>query len=192
MSAGQGKLMWVLGALLVVSVVGMIVAGSRIFGFDPDRQVGPTSGLLGSPAPALDLPVAAGPGADEGDRVSLGALAGRVVVLDFWASWCGPCRQSIPALNQVHERYHGRIEMLGVNVEGNLPRSAVVQAHRDFGARFRSLQDQQGAAQAAYHVDVIPTLVVIDGGGMVRWVHTGVPDPDELAAHLEPLIAPRH
>ncbi|MCZ7686756.1 MAG: TlpA family protein disulfide reductase [Sandaracinaceae bacterium] len=144
------------------------------------------------PAPALDLPVAAGSGAAEGDRVSLGALAGRVVVLDFWASWCGPCRQSIPALNQVHERYRGRIEMLGVNVEGNLPRSAVVQAHRDFGARFRSLQDEQGAAQAAYHVDVIPTLVVIDGAGVVRWVHTGVPDPDELAEHLEPLIAPRH
>lgn len=192
MSAGESKLPWVLGGLLVVSVTGMIVAGSRIFGFDPDRPSGPASALVDRPAPPLDLPVVAGAGAAEGDRVSLAALAGSVVVLDFWASWCGPCRQSIPALNTVHERYRGRIEMLGVNVEGGLPRSAIAEAHREFGARFPSLQDEGGAAQGAYRVDAIPTLVVIDHGGVVRWVHTGVPDPDELAERLEPLIAPRH
>lgn len=188
MSAGQSKVMWVLGALLVVSVIGMIVAGTQIFGYDPDRPHGPSAVLIGGPAPALDLPLVAGPGAGEGDRVSLAGLSGRVVVLDFWASWCGPCRHSIPALNEVHERYSDRVEMLGVNVEGGTPRASIVSAHRDFGARFASLLDEQGTAQASYHVSSIPTLVLIDRSGTVRWVHTGVPDADEVADHLDELL----
>lgn len=191
MSAPQSKVMWVLGGLLVVSVVGMIVAGTQIFGYDPDRPRGPTAALIGGAAPPLDLPLVAGPGAAEGDRISLAGLSGRVVLLDFWASWCGPCRQSIPALNQVHERYGSRVELLGVNVEGGLPRARIASAHRDFGARFRSLLDAEGAAQAAYHVSSIPTLVLIDQRGMVRWVHTGVPDPEDVADRLDSLLERR-
>lgn len=184
------KVMWVLGALLVASLVGMIVAGARMAGYDPDRRPErPASALLGQPAPDFGLPIVAGPGSAEGDRVLLSGLAGRVVVLDFWASWCGPCRRSIPALNQVHERYGSRVEILGINIETGLPPAAVREAHRDFGARFRSLQDEQHRAQSAYAVDSIPMLVVIDRRGTVRWVERGVPDPEEVAARLDELLA---
>src|SRR5690606_34936939 len=127
---GGRKLMWVLAILLVVSVTGMIVAGSRIFGFDPARAptAGPTAALLGAPAPPLDLPVIAGDGAAQRDRVSLAALRGKPVLLDFWASWCGPCRRSIPALNEVHERYGRQVAFWGINVEGGMPRSSIEAA----------------------------------------------------------------
>ncbi len=184
--------MWVLAALLVLSVVGMIVAGTKIFGYDPGRVGGASSPLLDAPAPALDLPVVGGTGASEGDRIALAALRGRVVVLDFWASWCVPCRRSIPALNEVHERYSSRIEMLGINVEPGMPRASIARAHRDFGAHFRTLQDERGEAQLAYQVSSIPTMVIIDRGGMVRWVHVGVPDPDEVADRLDALLASQH
>lgn len=194
--SGGHKLMWVLGILLVASVAGMIVAGSQIFGFDPTRAAaGPAATLIGAAAPPLDLPVVAGDGAAEHDRVSLASLRGKPVLLDFWASWCGPCRRSIPALNQVHERYGRRVAFWGVNVEGGLPRAHVQAAHRDFGARFPSLLDERGEAQAMYRVSSIPTLVLIDGAGTVRWVFTGVPDPDQVAARIDALLdseAPQH
>lgn len=153
-----------------------------------EQPRGPTAALMNQPAPELDLPVIAGQGAAEGDRVSLAALRGRVVVLDFWASWCGPCRQSIPALNQVHARYGDRVEMLGINIEADLPRERVQTAHRSFGADFPSLLDVEGRAQAAYRVQSIPTLVLIDRAGTVRWVETGVPDPGDVGDRLEDLL----
>ncbi len=153
-----------------------------------ERPRGPTAALMDGPAPALDLPIAAGAGAAEGDRVSLEALRGQVVLLDFWAGWCGPCRQSIPALNRVHARYGDRITMLGVNIEGGLPRSRVQAAHARFGAEFPSLQDVRGEAQARYRVQSIPTLVLIDRAGMVRWVEAGVPNADALMERVEDLV----
>lgn len=159
-----------------------------------ERPRGPTAALVDGPAPALDLPLVAGEGAAEGDRVSLEALRGRVVVLDFWASWCAPCRQSIPALNRVHARYGDRIEMLGVNIEGELPAARVQAAHARFGAEFPSLHDVRGEVQSRYRVQSIPTLVLIDPSGTVRWVETGVPNPDALADRVGDLMtaAPRH
>lgn len=155
---------------------------------DTERPRGPSAALMGQPAPVFDLPVVAGTGASEGDRVSLEALRGRVVVLDFWASWCFPCRQSIPALNEVHARYGEGVKVLGVNVEGNLPRPAVVDAHRRFGARFPSVQDIDGQVQAAYRVQNIPMLVLIDTTGVVRWVEVGVPDPNDVARRIDDLL----
>lgn len=159
-----------------------------------DRPRGPTAALMDGPAPALDLPLATGPGAADGDRVSLEGLRGRVVLLDFWASWCGPCRQSIPALNRVHDRYGDRIEMLGVNIEGGLPRSRVQSAHARFGAEFPSVQDVRGEAQSMYRVQSIPTLVLIDRAGTVRWVETGVPNADALMERVGDLVTsgPQH
>ncbi len=181
--------MWILTGLLILSIVGIVVAGARLAGYDPDRRPPPPAGaLVGQPAPDLGLRVVAGEGATDGDRVTVAGLAGQVVLLDFWASWCGPCRQSIPALNQVHERYGSRVEMYGVNVENGMPADAVRQAHRDFGARFPSLQDEGGRAQSGYRVDSIPTLILIDRRGTVRWMERGVPDVDEVGARLEELL----
>ena len=159
-----------------------------------ERPRGPTAALMDGPAPALDLPLVAGAGAAEGDRVSIEALRGRVVLLDFWAGWCGPCRQSIPALNRVHERYGDRIEMLGVNIESGLPRSRVQASHARFGAEFPSVQDIGGEAQSAYRVQSIPTLVLIDASGTVRWVETGVPDAEGLLERVGDLLTegPQH
>lgn len=188
MSAKERRVMWILGALLAVTVVAMITAGTQLFGYDPSRPRGPSAALIGQRAPELDLPLASGPGAAEGDRIALTALTGRVVLLDFWASWCGPCRQSIPTLNRIHERYGRRVEMLGVNVEAGVPRPAIERAYREFGARFHTLQDVRLEAQEAYRVESIPTLVLIDRSGTVRWVESGVPDLDEVSDRIDELL----
>ncbi len=140
----------------------------------------------GRPAPPFEGEIVAGDGI--GDRVSLERLAGRVVLLDFWASWCPPCRRSIPILNRVYARY-GRDQVLfyGVNVEG-LGADELQAHHRALGATFPSLQDQSGALQQEYGVRNLPTLVIIDRNGRIRHVEAGVPDETDLSQRIDGLL----
>jgi thiol-disulfide isomerase/thioredoxin len=144
-------------------------------------------------APDFTLPVVAGDGAGQGDRVRLSELRGRVVLLDFWASWCGPCRQSIPILNRVSTDYEAAgVEVVGVNVEGGeLDVSQVAAAHADFGARFPSVQDTAHDLERTYGIDSLPTLVVIDSDGVIREARAGVPNEGRLRALLDELTGER-
>jgi thiol-disulfide isomerase/thioredoxin len=167
---------WLAG-IMAIALVAML--GRGFFG----------SSLTGNEAPTLDLPIAAGPGASEGDRVSLASLRGRVVVLDFWASWCGPCRRSIPILNDIETSLEGLpVTFLGVNVEPDMGPRRLAQVHTDLGAHFPTVQDKTGEVKARYGVNVLPTLVVLDAEGVVRHVGTGVPDAASLAATIRALI----
>ncbi len=179
---------WILSGLLIASLVGIAIAGARMVGYTPHRASGPSAGLVGHAAPPFSLPLVRGEGASAGDRIALDALQGRVVLLDFWASWCNPCRQSIPALNEVHARYGERATMYGINVDRGLTRAGIEAAHRMFAAQFPSLADTTGQTQHDYQVQSIPTLVLIDREGVVRWTYTGVPDPDEVGERIDELL----
>jgi cytochrome c biogenesis protein CcmG/thiol:disulfide interchange protein DsbE len=145
--------------------------------------------LSGSEAPPLDLPIAAGEGAREGDRVSLESLRGRVVVLDFWASWCGPCRRSVPILNEIQTELSGQsVSFVGVNAEPAVGPRRLQPLPREQGAEFPTVQDQSGEVKARYRVEVLPTLLVLDTEGIVRHVETGVPDRGRLSAAIRELI----
>lgn len=78
--------------------------------------------------------------------------------------------------------------MYGVNLDHGMDVAGVQRAHRSFGAQFPSLRDVGGEAQSAYMVQSIPTLVLIDRRGIVRYVHTGVPDPDDVAGRIDELL----
>jgi thiol-disulfide isomerase/thioredoxin len=149
--------------------------------------------LEGRSAPDFTLPIAAGEGAEAGDLAHLAGLRGQVVVLDFWATWCGPCRVSIPILSRVEARLRARgVVFLGVDVaEATLPVAALRVAHRRLGAGFPTLADREGALRDAYRVEVLPTLVLIDREGVVRGVETGVPDEDTFTERVEALLSER-
>jgi len=139
-------------------------------------------------APDFTLPLVSGP--DVGDRVALSSLRGEVVVLDFWASWCGPCRRSIPVLNDLADTYDGRVRVYGINVEP-MDAEAVGNAHRRLGATFPSLHDPGKAIQRAYAVNALPTLFVIDGEGHIRHTERGVPALSDLSSVLDELLSAR-
>lgn len=147
----------------------------------------PASPLVGQPAPPFESAIVAGDGA--GDRVALDSLRGRVVMLDFWASWCPPCRESIPILSRLAARHAAAgLVTLGVNVEGERPPSFVARAHRTLRAGFPSLHDL-GAMQSGYGVRSLPTLVLVDRRGLVRRVEIGVPSESGLDAEIRGMLA---
>lgn len=168
--------------------IGVVVAGALALG---GRGAGIDSPLIGHPAPPLAGEIIAGDGAAEHDRIDIESLRGHVVMLDFWASWCGPCRASVPVLNRVATAHRAAgLVPIGINSEPNLTPARVATAHRALGALFPAIQDRDWTLQELYRVDSLPTLVLIDRQGIVTDVHVGVPDEEWLDGRIRNLLEP--
>ena len=123
-------------------------------------------------APSFTLP------SRSGDIVSLQDLKGQVVMVNFWASWCGPCRQEMPLLDQMHKRYSALgFTLLGVNVEANTKDAERWLA--DTPVSFPILFDKESKVSAMYDVSAMPSTVFIDRKGNVRYLHRGYKPGDE-------------
>jgi peroxiredoxin len=125
-----------------------------------------------APAPAFTL------AARGGKDVSLAQYQGQVVMINFWASWCGPCREEMPLLESIYKKYNKLgFTLLGVNVE---PQS---QAAEDFlkqtPVSFPILYDPQSKVSKLYDVAGMPSTVIIDRSGKLRMVHRGYQPGDE-------------
>ncbi len=108
---------------------------------------------------------------------SLKGLRGQVVLLDFFASWCGPCMRALPELAALHARYAARgLHVVGVSTETEETIRRVIQEHQ---LPYTVAMDPNEQANRAYYVHVLPTLVVVDRGGTVREVALGDVDTAE-------------
>ena len=114
----------------------------------------------------------------EGSNLRLNEYRGRVVLINFWASWCGPCRQELPLLDRIHQRYQDAgFAVLGVNVEGQAgPASAMATKT---GVTFPVLVDENQIVSELYDLEAMPSSVVVDRDGVVRYVHRGYKPGDE-------------
>jgi peroxiredoxin len=124
------------------------------------------------PAPDFSLP------ARDGGTVQLHALKGQVVMINFWATWCGPCRQEMPLLEQIHARYEPLgFTLLGVNVETD---SAAATAWLEgVAVTFPILFDTKNTVAEQFGVMGMPSSVFVDRDGRVRHVHRGYKPGDE-------------
>ena len=124
------------------------------------------------PAPDFSLP------ARDGGVVQLSELKGQVVMINFWATWCGPCRQEMPLLERIHAKYEPLgFTLLGVNVE---PDSAAATAWlKDVPVTFPILFDAKNAVAEQFGVMGMPNSVFVDREGRVRYVHRGYKPGDE-------------
>jgi peroxiredoxin len=107
-----------------------------------------------------------------GANLRLAEQRGSVVLVNFWATWCGPCREEMPHLNRLYDKYRGSgLQLLGVNVDDD-SRNAIGMAHK-MGVRFPVLLDSEKTVSKSYEVSAMPSTVLIDRDGRVRHVHRG-------------------
>lgn len=124
----------------------------------------------------------------EGKTFSLKDYRGKVVVLDFMATWCGPCQIQIPHLQAIQQKYGGQIVLFSIDIDPNESESklrAFVGKYPD--ATWIWALDKANLGDA-YKVSSIPTLVIVDKDGVVRFRHVGVTDASTLAQNIDELL----
>jgi len=111
----------------------------------------------------------------EGPNLRLKEQRGQVVLVNFWATWCGPCRVEMPHLNRLYEKYRtSGFQLLGVNIDED-PRQAAGLASK-LGLRFPVLFDTDKKVSRLYDVSAMPSTVLVDRDGKVRFIHRGYRD----------------
>ncbi len=135
--------------------------------------------ILSSPVLALDAGARAPdvrlPGLK--DLVSLESLKGRVVYLDFWASWCGPCRHSFPFMNQMLEKYRSNgLEVFAINVDEK--RTDADRFLQEVPARFTLAFDSKGETAKLFGVKSMPSSYILGRDGQIIEIHRGFRDED--------------
>jgi thiol-disulfide isomerase/thioredoxin len=137
----------------------------------------------GDAAPAFSLPDASG------ETLSLDRLRGRVVYVDFWASWCGPCKRSFPWMNEMQQKYGGRgLAIVAVNVDKK--RADAERFLQSVPAQFTIVYDPAGVTPAAYAVPGMPTSYLVDAAGRIVYVEQGFRDErrNEIEERIRALV----
>jgi thiol-disulfide isomerase/thioredoxin len=140
---------------------------------------------VGQPAPQFTLPTL-----QQDQATPLSQFAGKVVYIDFWASWCAPCRTSFPLLNKLHEKLKAQgFEVVAVNLDED--KSKAEQFLKEFPVSFTVLRDAKGEWADKFVVESMPTSFIIDKQGVVQNIHHGFTAGDiaELEKKITELLA---
>jgi peroxiredoxin len=122
--------------------------------------------LLSSAAPDFTLRTMGGP------NMRLAEQRGQVVMINFWATWCGPCRQEMPHLSRLYDKYRGSgFVLMGVNVDDDARNASAVAAK--LAVTFPVLLDTDKSVSKLYDLTTMPSTVLVDRDGKVRHVHRG-------------------
>src|ERR1700690_3145526 len=124
------------------------------------------------PAPAFSL------SALDGSQATLAQYKGQVVMVNFWATWCGPCQQEMPLLDQMYKKYKpAGFTLIGVNVDKEAPPVKELLARKPVS--FPVMLDPANQVSKPSHVDEMPSSVIIDRKGEIRYIHRGYRPGDE-------------
>ena len=146
-------------------------------------------GLVEQAAPAFELKSEGG--GKPGATIKLSDYKGRIVLMNFWASWCGPCREEMPLLEDLYNKYKDQgLVVLGINVD-----SEVAQAMKFLDKEpvtFPILLDSESAVSEKYQVDAMPTTYIIDRDGTIKAHHRGYRDGfmDKYDQEIQELLNP--
>jgi thiol-disulfide isomerase/thioredoxin len=147
----------------------------------PDMTAMVHQTLWGKPAPDFTLPIVSGP-----YPAKLAELAGHVVIVDFWATWCGPCIIAMPHLNEWQKKYAGAgLRIVGISSEEKDVIQAFVVDNR---IEYTIARDEDDKVARSYVVAALPMMVVIDKTGTVRYTGLGAGDFDALEATIVRLL----
>lgn len=147
----------------------------------PDNTDSAAAPLPGNPAPDFTLKTI------NGQQVTLSDLRGQKVFLNFWASWCAPCKNEMPALQTLSREYEDKVKVYGVNMLSDDNIESAERFMLENALTFPSLLDETGAVKKAYRIVGLPVSITIDEQGRIVDVHKGElkqTDMKNLFSHL--------
>jgi peroxiredoxin len=128
----------------------------------------PMASALTSSGPAANFTLKS----SSGENIRLSEFRGQVVLINFWASWCGPCRQEMPHLEAIYQKFEPLgFTVFGVNVEQD--RKMADKVLRDIPVSFPILFDSDNHVSELYGVDAMPATILVDRDGSIRHMHRG-------------------
>lgn len=175
--------------LVLLVLLGVLGAAWIYYSREPAQQTRSflaEAPIVGHLSPDFTLPTAAGDTVSLNDYVNRDGTAGRPVVLNFWASWCGPCRLETPHFQELSLRYHDQVVILGVNQGESL--ETITDFGVSFGLTYPLLYDADNAVNDAYNVFNLPTTVFIDRYGVVSEVYVGAISQGVLMERINRLV----
>ena len=165
-----------IGCLLFFGLSSSEFIISRITG-NRAQGVSPAVPAVNSPAPDFELALLSG------EQLRLSDLRGHTVVINYWATWCYPCRLEMPLLQKYSDQYGSGLKVLAVNYDES---QADVQAFvDDLGLSFDVLLDPGGEVSKLYRVRAFPSTFFVDAEGVIRYLHIGELNERQLLGYLE-------
>ncbi len=126
--------------------------------------------LVNQPAPVFELKSQGG--GQPGVNINLADLKGRIVLINFWASWCAPCRDELPKLDELYQKYKEQgVIVLGINVDADIDQA--MKFLQKVPVIFPVLLDTDNQVLEQYHVEAMPTTFLIDRRGVIHSMHQG-------------------
>lgn len=173
--ASSARVKLALLSLIPLSVLGLTLLASWL---QPATEAG-TVVEISRPMPAL-----------QGEWINGGTVTpddyrDKVVLVNFWADWCGPCRKEQPGLQRLSEEYEGRVQFIGVNFKDD--QAKALEYIREFGVTYPSVVDE-GPLAHRFQMQYPPTTFLVDSTGVMRYQLLGEQEEDELRGYLEDLL----
>ena len=194
MVLGIGIMLWAGWHNLRERRLAMQEAASRHVTLTPDGQA-PAAGdatapggdagekLMGKTAPAFSLVTL------EGRKVSLADYKGKAVLVNFWATWCAPCKLEMPWFEGFRKQYGPQgFEILGIDADPDVGKDVIAKTAAKTGVTYPILIGDDTAANAYGGIDYLPTSFYVDRSGVVREVTAGLASKDEVEAHIRKIL----
>jgi len=167
-----------LSVVLVSSVLGSLGCGGSGGGGDA-KSPGAAAGGVNNPAPDFTLESVNGAG-----KAGISAWKGKVIVVDFWATWCEPCKKSFPKLQELSTKYKASgLEIVGVSEDDD--DSGIKEFGATYGAKFPLVWDKDKSVAGKWKPASMPGSFIVDRKGVVRFVHSGFHPGDEVELDKE-------
>ncbi len=168
---------------LVSSAAAIVACGEDEGGGKPASSASDKGGLVGNPAP--EFAVKALVGSSKGN-VSLKSLRGKVVLVDFWGTFCEPCKKSFPKLQDLNTKYGtSGLQIVGISEDEADDKDKIPGFADTYGAKFALGWDEDKSIARAYKPETMPSSFIIDRKGIVRFTHVGYHDGEEVEVEKE-------
>jgi peroxiredoxin len=168
-------------ALAIASLPLLACGGGGDEGKGADSS-GDKGGLVGNPAPDFSVKTVSG-GAGS---VSLKGLRGKVVLVDFWGTFCEPCKKSFPKLQDLNTKYSASgLKIVGISEDESDDKDKIPGFAGTYGAKFALGWDEDKSIAKSYKPETMPSSFIIDKKGVVRYVHVGYHDGEEVEVEKE-------